>query len=107
MTNKDIYTKSWHIQYMWSIYWATTIMMTVGFGDFLPFTYKEALIVAFVEFFSCIVLAYNITYIGNILSALRASQELYVARLGVFKRMAEQNSIKMETRAHIEKYFRE
>ena len=37
----------WNIQYFWAYYWATTIMMTVGFGDFLPNNYQEAYVVAF------------------------------------------------------------
>lgn len=49
-------------------------MMTVGFGDYIAFNFREAIIVAFLELFSCIVLAFNISEIGSIISAIRSSQ---------------------------------
>ena len=49
----------WYIQYIWGYYWATNIIMTVGFGDFTPNTYQEAYFVGFL----LIILAYDITEI--------------------------------------------
>jgi len=46
---------------MWAYYWATTIMMTIGFGDITATNHSEAVVLAFLELFSCIVLAYNIS----------------------------------------------
>ena len=49
-------------------------MLTVGFGDLSAANYKEALILIFIETFSCITLAYNINTVGSILSELRSSE---------------------------------
>lgn len=49
-------------------------MMTIGYGDFTASTYQEAAVVAFLEFFSCVVLAYNISEIGAIISTIRAAE---------------------------------
>jgi hypothetical protein len=52
-------------------------MMTVGFGDISPVDYRESIVVAFIEIFSSIVLAYNISEVGSIVSSMRkSSQEL-------------------------------
>jgi hypothetical protein len=58
---------------MWAYYWATTIMMTIGFGDITATNHGEAIVLAFLELFSCIVLAYNISEIGSVISALRSA----------------------------------
>lgn len=73
MVKHELTFEPWYVQYFWSYYWAATTMMTVGFGDFSPVTYAESLIVTFLEFFSCIVLAYNIAEIGAIIFTIRAS----------------------------------
>lgn len=39
---------TWHVLYIWSYYWACTIMMTIGFGDISPVDYREAIFIAFI-----------------------------------------------------------
>lgn len=58
----------WWVRYFYAFYWGTTIMMTVGFGDVTPNNKHEVIIIAFIEMFSCIVLAYNISYIASLFS---------------------------------------
>jgi hypothetical protein len=31
--------RPWYERYIWGYYWATTVMLTVGFGDFTATTY--------------------------------------------------------------------
>jgi hypothetical protein len=38
--NKALENEIWYIQYLWGYYWACTTMMSVGFGDILPVTYR-------------------------------------------------------------------
>jgi hypothetical protein len=33
MIKKNIIYQTWSSKYIWSYYWGTTIMLTVGFGD--------------------------------------------------------------------------
>lgn len=47
-------------------------MLTVGFGDIVATTYKEALCLIFIETISCLALAYNINCVGNLISNIRA-----------------------------------
>ena len=62
-------------------------MMTVGFGDYLPVTSRETVVVSFIEITSCVVLAYNISEIGNIVGQLREAYEKVNYRKAVFNRM--------------------
>lgn len=78
---------------MWAYYWATTIMMTIGFGDITATNHSEAIVLAFLEFFSCIVLAYNVSEIGAVISALRSAGNEYQKKISIFKRMAAEDEI--------------
>ena len=62
---------SWFIKYIWGYYWGTNIMLTVGFGDLAATNYHEAIILIFMETFSCITLAYNISYVGALIGSIR------------------------------------
>ena len=48
MIKKGIEDNYWYEMYVWSYYWATTIMLTVGFGDIAATNYKEALVLTFI-----------------------------------------------------------
>lgn len=59
------------MKYIWGYYWGTNIMLTVGFGDISATNYYEAFALIFIEAFSCITLAYNISYVGALIGSLR------------------------------------
>lgn len=72
MTIKSIDVAPWYEKYSWAYYWANTIMLTVGFGDFTATNYKEAICLVFIETFSCMAFAYNINCIGGIIQQIIA-----------------------------------
>lgn len=71
-------------------------MMTVGFGDMLPSSEGEVIIVTFLEMFSCIVLGYNISQIGNLLSQLREKDELVNKKMAIFDRIVKSRPVTEE-----------
>lgn len=48
LINKGIQDTKWNEQYIWSYYWSTTIMLTIGFGDIVPACYQEACLMIFI-----------------------------------------------------------
>lgn len=50
-------------------------MLTVGFGDLAANNVYEALILVFIETFSCITLAYNISSVGSLIGEIKQSEE--------------------------------
>jgi hypothetical protein len=46
-------------------------MLSVGFGDLVATTYTEAIVLIFIETFSCITLGYNISMVGSLLGELK------------------------------------
>lgn len=71
LTEKQLAGRIWYERYVWSYYWGTTIMLTVGFGDLAATNFQEALCLIFIELISCMTLSYNINYLGNLINDLR------------------------------------
>jgi hypothetical protein len=87
----NIMDESWFIKYVWGYYWGTNIMLTVGFGDLVATTYVEAIFLIFIETFSCITLAYNISTVGSLMSEMKSKDENKKKQLKIFHRMSEEN----------------
>ena len=67
LVQNNLLEAQWYEKYSWAYYWATNIMLTVGFGDINAANYKEAICLIFIETISCLTLAYNISCIGALL----------------------------------------
>jgi hypothetical protein len=68
---KGLESAEWYEKYIWSYYWSTTTMLTIGFGDITPNSYQEAYIMIYIQTISCIILAYNINCVGTLISNIR------------------------------------
>lgn len=79
----------WYIKYIWGYYWGTNIMLTVGFGDLAATNHIEAIILVFIETFSCITLAYNISYVGALIGSIRENEDSKKKKLKVFHQMCK------------------
>ena len=82
-------------------------MLTIGFGDISPVNYQEALILVFIETFSCIVLAYNINCVGILFSNIRESEIEKVKKQKIFKHLSEKNNISEDLTSKISNYIEE
>lgn len=91
-----IQNSEWFIKYVWGYYWGTNIMLTVGFGDISANNYYEAILLIFIQTFSCITLAYNINCVGALISSIRREQQDKNSKLKTFHRMCKQNTVKQK-----------
>ena len=80
-------------------------MFTVGFGDLAPTNTNEALFLIFIQAFSCIVLAYNINCIGNIISHIRSYEIEKCRDLKVLKQISEESHISPQLKNQINDYI--
>jgi len=93
MTSKGIEHSPWIEKYSWSYYWANTIMLTVGFGDLVANSYKEAICLVFIETFSCMAFAYNINCIGTIIQQIRAKDAERSQKSKIFSKLNDKNNL--------------
>jgi hypothetical protein len=64
-------------QYVYSIYWSITTMITVGYGDIVAFTIQERIFFCFVMILSCGVFAYSLNNIGSIFQEMYAEDNKF------------------------------
>jgi hypothetical protein len=62
--------KDWQYKYYFSIYWALTTMITIGYGDITPQNEKEVLFCIVTMLLGCAVFAYSINHVGYILEKI-------------------------------------
>lgn len=58
--------------------------------------FREAIVVALVEVFGTMMMAYNISEVGNIISSIRKPNIILDRKLAVIRRMNKQNNISDE-----------
>ena len=80
-------------------------MLTVGFGDLVATNYQEAIILIFIETFSCITLAYNISYVGALIGSIREKDEEKKKKLKYFHRMCQENEIDNELETKVTNFI--
>lgn len=67
LKNRSFSEVEWHEIYVDSYYFTTVTMITVGFGDIIPYTELEKTVCIIFMIFSCGVFAYSMSTIGSIL----------------------------------------
>ena len=106
-TKISIMEAGWFTKYIWGYYWGTNIMLTVGFGDLAAANEYEALILIFMETFSCITLAYNISYVGSLIGSISSKEESKKKKLKFFHKMCKENEIPLDLESKITNYIEE
>ena len=82
-------------------------MLTVGFGDIAPTNTSEALCMILIETFSCVVLAYNVNCVGNIISSIRSYDVLKHRDLKIFNQINEENQLSETLATSVKNYIKE
>ena len=97
---------SWDIKYLYSIYWASVTMMTVGYGDITPQNEVEVVVCIVSVILGCAVYAYNISSIGMILQELNKENAEFNHKINVINRFMIRKNINKDLQRRIREYLR-
>lgn len=96
----DVSTK-----YIFSLYWAFATMTTVGYGDIHPNTPKERALTLITMLVSCVVYAYTIGSIGNLVSRHNMYAAQYKEKMTYVNQFLIRKEIPKELRLKIRRYL--
>ena len=77
LTSYGIIDSDWKVKYIFSLYWATTTMITVGYGDITPATPAEKILAMITMIVAGGVFANTMNSINGILAGLNNTTELF------------------------------
>ncbi|MCB0370085.1 MAG: hypothetical protein KDD45_11835 [Bdellovibrionales bacterium] len=104
---KGLAGAGWFPKYVWSYYWGVNIMLTVGFGDLVATNYEEAMCLVFIEIVSVMCLAYNINWVGTLISNIRAQDIEKGKNFKTFRQLSDKYSLPVELEWRISNYIEE
>ncbi|KAL4497341.1 hypothetical protein ABPG72_011276 [Tetrahymena utriculariae] len=105
IAQQNLQNEVWQYQYVTSIYWAITTMVTVGYGDIVPKNLEERLFVIFVMLMACGIFAYTMNTMGSVLSQIESFSSEYKKEIQQVNIYLDNKKIKLELKIRIRKYL--
>lgn len=96
---------SWQTRYIASLYWATTTMITVGYGDITPRNNAERIFSMFVMYVASGTFAYTMNTISTVFKIFGRSSQIYETRIGNVNRYMLSRGFSAELQLKIRNYL--
>ncbi|KAL4484473.1 hypothetical protein ABPG74_019650 [Tetrahymena malaccensis] len=96
---------SWYVQYLYSYYYITVTMSTVGYGDIRPTNPLEVAVCVFLIITCCIMFGFTLNSIGEIFQEFFTKEKLIQEKRYIIANYMDKNHIDASTRKSIFEYL--
>ncbi|CAD8184791.1 unnamed protein product [Paramecium pentaurelia] len=93
------------VQYLFSFYYSTVTMFTVGYGDITPVSYIERIISIFYMMFCSIQLSYSVSTVGTILDKISAYEQEKMKKVHTINTYMQNKKIGYELQYQVREYL--
>lgn len=101
LTNKSLIQK-----YLYSLYWSTVTIMTVGYGDITPQNQREILFTLFAVFCGCIVFGFNLNTIASVFQDMNKERKKTQDSINKINRFMESKNINSNLQMRVRAYLK-
>jgi len=106
LTNYGLITQPLMKQYLYSLYWSTITIMTVGYGDIVPQNPREIGFTLITVILGCIVFGYNLNKIASIFQEMNEGRKKIQSDINKINKFMESKNIDSTLQMRIRAYLK-
>ena len=102
---KALKDDDWTVQYVFSLYWASTTMLSIGYGDIIPENMSEAIYTISAQFISCVLFAFSVNEIWSIFQEKNSKKARIGSRMNVINLYMRDKNVEPKLRSRVNAYL--
>lgn len=95
----------WESRYIYSLYWALTTMITIGYGDIVPANVNETIFALFIMVISSGVFGYCINGVGQILQNIYRKEQDFIMKMRDLQHYMNKRNMSKNLQMRVKRYF--
>ncbi|CAD8174959.1 unnamed protein product [Paramecium pentaurelia] len=100
-----IENETWQVQYLYSFYFSTVTMFTIGYGDVVPISYLERIVAILYMMICSIQLSYSVSTVGAIIDTISAYGQEKMRKMRKINTYMQNRKIEYELQYQIREYL--
>ncbi|CAD8084669.1 unnamed protein product [Paramecium sonneborni] len=100
-----IENETWQVQYLYSFYFSTVTMFTIGYGDVVPISYLERIVAILYMMICSIQLSYSVSTVGAIIDTISAYGQEKMRKMRKINTYMQNRKIEYQLQYQIREYL--